>query len=908
MDIGKVKENVRKMAAQNAPMQDIDGYIKAAGYTVEDVRAYKPLPQITPREEKPLSPYSGLDKTKYFLRSLGDAAAFGMGDIAAGVTNAGAELNTNFFRSLLRPLGLAGEGVNIRDKATGERIKPGPSGLDKKSVFELFKEGRADFVNEQNDFKRFHPALNTGGEIAGGLITGIGGASKLAGSKALNKLGKAGYGALTGAGGGAVYGFGSGLTADADKLDISSGAKGAGLGALTGAAAGGAIYGTGKAFNAGKNFFFNRGGRAYDKLNKASNGLLDSATNQGRTFVDEANKKSLRVISGANLVDDEASEILNNYGNRRMQQHKINTENLIDALFGPKSYETVLKETAEKSKNLYDKLYEKAMSKGSVKIDWEPDLIRFLKEVRANKDIASAIEKYPSNHMRVLDQIKQAIDARITKLQNYEGGLGVANLQGLKERLLKQVDKQNQYYRIARQVFEREKLFERGAQKGAKIFEDSAGDIAQKVNDMGRAGKRPDFGFMRERAAKLKSPGAAERRLADIDTLELVYNSMTEAEREGFKAGAAKKLRTLAESSGAEYENLALKLFGLNRMRKLKAAGMDVSRIEPAVQREVHAARNMRNLLRGSQTAERGEDIGNMLTGPISYAKKFAAAKINQLTGIKPADIARIATDPGYAALMRLKAQAARGEIPFIEIGGRGGAAFGSITGPLTSKEKDLYRKQVRKNLMSNARGKTFYSKNGEGIKFNRAGIDKGMSATSKTDKLLMLDNAPKISSGAVPLPFEYIKDPYIKTMAAPVSADGRKDIALITLEAQKNKPAFFHNINPISYWAWKYGGFKKGIPSKSSWYQGKGQKNAPRFAHPAYKSGAMPKGDNNIANNNKKVNALRKSQKAYKMGDVFKDGSILALRPFSLGYNMRAGKKEKPYRRGDVFKVFENR
>lgn len=47
-----------------------------------------------------------------------------------------------------------------------------------------------------------------------------------------------------------------------------------------------------------------------------------------------------------------------------------------------------------------------------------------------------------------------------------------------------------------------------------------------------------------------------------------------------------------------------------------------------------------------------------------------------------------------------------------------------------------------------------------------------------------------------------------------------------------------------------------------------------------------MPKGNNNIANNNKKVNALRKSQKAYKMGDVFKDGSILALRPFSLGYN----------------------
>lgn len=149
------------------------------------------------------------------------------------------------------------------------------------------------------------------------------------------------------------------------------------------------------------------------------------------------------------------------------------------------------------------------------------------------------------------------------------------------------------------------------------------------------------------------------------------------------------------------------------------------------------------------------------------------------------------------------------------------------------------------------------------------------MSATSQTDKLFMMDNAPQITSEARPLPLAYEKDPYIKTMAAPVSIDGRKNIAIVTLEGQKNKPTFFHNLNPIAYWVKRYNELKRGIPSKSRWYQGK-ERKTPRFAHPAYKSGAIPKGINSIANNGQKI----------KPKFNFRDFAILLQRPLNLGYN----------------------
>ncbi|MCZ7488545.1 hypothetical protein [Rhizobium rhizogenes] len=41
-DLARIKRNVAKMAAQNAPVEDIDGYISSEGVSVDDVRNFKP--------------------------------------------------------------------------------------------------------------------------------------------------------------------------------------------------------------------------------------------------------------------------------------------------------------------------------------------------------------------------------------------------------------------------------------------------------------------------------------------------------------------------------------------------------------------------------------------------------------------------------------------------------------------------------------------------------------------------------------------------------------------------------------------------------------------------------------------------------------------------------------------------
>lgn len=45
MDLDRIKRNVAKMASQNAPIEDIDGYIASEGATVDQIKAHKPQAQ-----------------------------------------------------------------------------------------------------------------------------------------------------------------------------------------------------------------------------------------------------------------------------------------------------------------------------------------------------------------------------------------------------------------------------------------------------------------------------------------------------------------------------------------------------------------------------------------------------------------------------------------------------------------------------------------------------------------------------------------------------------------------------------------------------------------------------------------------------------------------------------------------
>lgn len=79
-DLARIKRNVAKMAAQNAPETDIDGYIASEGVTVDDVRNFRSEgPTADPRD-------SFLGKVDAAVRGAADMATFGFADeIAAGL-------------------------------------------------------------------------------------------------------------------------------------------------------------------------------------------------------------------------------------------------------------------------------------------------------------------------------------------------------------------------------------------------------------------------------------------------------------------------------------------------------------------------------------------------------------------------------------------------------------------------------------------------------------------------------------------------------------------------------------------------------------------------------------------------------------------------------------------------------
>lgn len=179
-DLARIKGNVAKMAAQNAPEEDIDGYIASEGVTLDDVRNFRP--QAAPAA--PAAPderNSVLGKVDAAVRGAADTLTFGFADeIAAG-------LGTGF--------GYLG---NYDEELARQR------GVDK--------------ADSENRF-----GYRLGGQLAGAL----GGPTMAAKSVA----GAAGLGAAQGG----AYGFGSG------EGDAASRGQNAALGAFVGGAAGGAL-------------------------------------------------------------------------------------------------------------------------------------------------------------------------------------------------------------------------------------------------------------------------------------------------------------------------------------------------------------------------------------------------------------------------------------------------------------------------------------------------------------------------------------------------------------------------------------------------------------------------------------------------------------------------------------------
>jgi hypothetical protein len=187
-DLARIKRNVAKMAAQNAPETDIDGYIASEGVTVDDVRAFKPA--ADPRD-------SILGKIDAGMRGAADILSLSFADeIAAG-------LGTGF--------GYLGD----YEKELARQRGIDQSDADERGGYRL------------------------AGQIAGGVAGGAGLARQglSMGANAAARGASLGRVAMGGAGDGAILGALSGAGAG---TDAESRLTGAGIGGLVGTGLGAA--------------------------------------------------------------------------------------------------------------------------------------------------------------------------------------------------------------------------------------------------------------------------------------------------------------------------------------------------------------------------------------------------------------------------------------------------------------------------------------------------------------------------------------------------------------------------------------------------------------------------------------------------------------------------------------------
>jgi hypothetical protein len=196
-DLARIKRNVAKMAAMNAPESDIDGYIASEGVTIDDVRNYQSTP------ENVLGAVTSFDKgyTGGFGRKLG------------GVVNA---------------IGAAPVDALLSDKSLGQAFS------------DRYNEIVDPALKASEKFESANPksalALNIGGAFAS-PINKLGAGYIGKGATTLDKLARS---AGVGAGAGAAYGAGRTENLDDLATNVYEDAQ---MGAALGAAAPIAIQG-----------------------------------------------------------------------------------------------------------------------------------------------------------------------------------------------------------------------------------------------------------------------------------------------------------------------------------------------------------------------------------------------------------------------------------------------------------------------------------------------------------------------------------------------------------------------------------------------------------------------------------------------------------------------------------------
>lgn len=231
VDLARIKRNVAKMAAQNAPESDIDGYIASEGVTVDDVRNFREvapesrqsqdlrasLSQMTQKPSIEWTPAAEVNAREDIRGTSGFSDAS-----ASGMANAIPFLDEAYSATVGAPIRA------VTDWAKGDGFDYGRS-YDREQAVQAEEQRRRD---ERS------PVSSIVGKIAGGL--GAGGVMAKGGASLLNGAqptlaSMAGRGAAEGAIYGGAYGAGEGSGLDER---VSNALWGAGTGAVIGGGSG----------------------------------------------------------------------------------------------------------------------------------------------------------------------------------------------------------------------------------------------------------------------------------------------------------------------------------------------------------------------------------------------------------------------------------------------------------------------------------------------------------------------------------------------------------------------------------------------------------------------------------------------------------------------------------------------
>lgn len=277
-DLARIKRNVAKMASQDAPIEDIDGYIASEGVSIDDVRNFRAAPAepAAAKEDRPnpggWTPHAEADLAEKITGTGSMADATGSG-IAKAVPF-GDEIVS---------------GLNAPFRAGREWLQG--DGFDVGRAYDRNMQLEAELQRRREERS---PIASTVGAVAGGLGAGSvaarGGLSFLNGAKP-TLASMAGRGAAEGATYGALYGAGEGRGIEDRGYNAMFGA---GIGLLTGGATG--ALGSVGAQRAAKSVI-----PGLDDLRAAGQAAYKQADDAGLIFTPQAVER-LKMDVGQKLV------------------------------------------------------------------------------------------------------------------------------------------------------------------------------------------------------------------------------------------------------------------------------------------------------------------------------------------------------------------------------------------------------------------------------------------------------------------------------------------------------------------------------------------------------------------------------------------------------------------------------